>query len=137
MTVTISYPDSLFQRAVSQQPCIASRFFINLSKKALVPVLTLLPCTVQSWPDTHFSDHGRDWPGRHFCSPTLSDWSQVPSLLIPGVLPAPVPYWTLASSPLHLQSQRNTFSNFCHWQSLGYNLARRVSLGGRTSSSSV
>lgn len=61
---------TLLQRAVSQLPCIARRFFINLLKKALEPVLTLLPCTVQSWPDTHLSDHGRDWPGGHFCSPT-------------------------------------------------------------------
>lgn len=69
MTVTISYPDSLLQKAVSQQPCNAGRFFIHLSKKALVPVLTLLPGTVQSWPDSYLSDHGRDWPGGHFCTP--------------------------------------------------------------------
>lgn len=55
-------------KAVSQWPCIASRFFINLSEKALVPVLPLIPGTAQSGPD--LSDRGRDWPGGHFCSPT-------------------------------------------------------------------
>uniref|UniRef100_A0A8C3XFX2 Uncharacterized protein n=1 Tax=Cyanoderma ruficeps TaxID=181631 RepID=A0A8C3XFX2_9PASS len=44
--------------------------FSLICQRALVPFLASLPGTVQSWPDSYLSDHGRNWPGGHFCSPT-------------------------------------------------------------------
>lgn len=47
-----------------------------------MPVLTLLPCVGQSWPDTSLPGPGRDLPEGRFCSPTCRSppWQTGPSL---------------------------------------------------------